>query len=185
MIHPWKRVSTRVRGDYRIFSVREDHSRSPVTGAVSPFYVLQSGDWVNCLPVTADGKLVCIRQYRHGSRSIHLEIPGGLAEKGEPPMAAARREMLEETGYDAEEMILLGSMHPNPAILNNTCYFFLARNAALERAQNLDRNEDIEVELVATQDIADMVRSGAFAHGITVAGLYYLDLFFCGGGGRR
>ena len=171
---------SRFKGNFRIFTVREDRSRSPRTGQVHSFYVLESADWVNCLPVTDDGQLVCIRQYRHGTRSVTLEIPGGLVDTDESPEEAAQREMREETGYAADEMIYLGSMRPNPAIMNNTCHFYLGKGAARRHGQHLDSAEDIEVVLLDVADIPRLVSSGRIVHGISLAGLYYLDLYLRG-----
>jgi len=121
-----------------------------------------------------------VRQFRHGTRSVMLEIPGGLVNDGEEPAVAARREMCEETGFDAKELVHLGSMRPNPAILNNTCHFYLGRSAAYRGAQRLDSGEDIEVVLVDLEDLAGLVRAGEFTHGISLAGLFYLDLYLRG-----
>ncbi len=180
MVRPWERVETRLRGDYKVFRVREDRARSPRTGKPHRFYVVESADWVNCLPVTDDGELICVRQYRHGTQSAALEIPGGLIDKGELPEVAARREMLEETGYVARDLVHLGSMRPNPAIQNNTCHYFLARGATLVSRQHLDQAEDIEVVPVPVAALLRMVAEGEFWHGITLAGLFYLDLYMRG-----
>ena len=177
MIEPWQRLETRPRGDFSVFTVREDRCRSPRTGAVHPFYVVESPDWVNCLPVTEDNKLVCIRQFRHGTRSVALELPGGLIDPGEAPDAAAQREMREETGYASDTVVHLGTMHPNPAMMSNQCHFYLAPHATRQHEQQLDRGEDIEPVLLDLADIGGLVRSGTITHGISLVGLLYLDLY--------
>ena len=180
MIRSWDRIDSRVCGDYSVFTVREDRARSPRTGCIHPFYVIESADWVNCLPVTEDERLVCIRQYRHGTRSIALEIPGGLIEKGEEPEVAARREMREETGYGAEKMVYLGSMRPNPAIQNNTCHYYMGVHATRLHQQYLDGTEDIEVVLLDLSELPHLVAAGKIWHGISLVGLLYLDLHLRG-----
>ncbi len=92
---------------------------------------------MNVIALTDREDVVLIRQYRHGIGEVTLEIPGGLMDADEP-LAAAKRELLEETGYRAEEWIDLGYVHPNPAIQNNRCYTFLALGAKLAGAQSLD-----------------------------------------------
>ena len=180
MIRPWERIGSRACGDYRVFSVREDRSRSPRTGQVHPFYVLESADWVNCLAITKDQQLVCIQQYRHGTQSVALEIPGGLVDEGERPEVAALRELQEETGFVADSVVHVGSMHPNPAILNNVCHFYAAFDATLSSAQRLDSGEDIDVVLIDVSDIRKVVTAGDITHGISLAGLYYMDLYLRG-----
>ena len=99
-------------------------------------------DWVNVVPITAAGRVVMIRQYRHGTGEIGLEIPGGVIDPGEEPLAAARRELREETGYGASELAAIGQVAPNPALQDNRCYSFVARGAFCERAQALDAGDE-------------------------------------------
>ena len=180
MIRSWDRLGSRNCGDFAIFRVREDRARSPRTGRTHPFYVVESADWVNCLPVTEDGRLVCIRQYRHGSRRVELEMPGGLVDEGEDPRAAAEREMREETGFVAKALVHLGTMRPNPAIQSNTCHFYMARHATRQHGQHLDSAEDIEVVLLKLADVPKLVSAGEIRHGISLVGLFYLDLYLRG-----
>jgi 8-oxo-dGTP pyrophosphatase MutT (NUDIX family) len=120
MIEPWEKLDSQYLGDFRIFRIRQDTSRSPRTGAAHRFFVLESPDWVNVIPLTPEGNVIMIRQYRHGTEDVTLEVPGGMvdADDGDPSVSAAR-ELREETGYEVEEIIHLGSVAPNPAFLNN------------------------------------------------------------------
>ena len=104
--------------------------------------------------------MVLIRQYRHGIREITLEIPGGMVEAGDSPEEAARRELREETGYAESQMILLGSVHPNPAFLNNKCYTYVAQEVSLTGKQEQDAKEDIEVILRPLDLIPRLIREG-------------------------
>ncbi len=176
MIKPWERSSSEHCGDYRIFRVRRDKSISPRSGKEHDFFILETAEWVNVIPVTSDGQIVLIRQYRHGTRAVELEIPGGLVEAGEAPAVAGRREMREETGYDTETIVHLGTIAPNPAIQNNRCHYYLAANARYEGSQALDSGEDIEVLLVDQEDIPALIAEGKIRHGIMVAAFYYLEL---------
>ena len=177
MIKPWERIESRLLSDYAIFKVREDRCRSPRTGQIHSFYIVDAANWVNVIPVTPEGKLVCIRQYRHGSRAVALEIPGGIVESGESVSDAAAREMREETGYCAEEMVSLGAMAPNPAMQSNTCNFYLGRNVRLKGIPSLDRGEDIEVALIDPAEIPTLITCGVIKHGIMVAAFYYYELY--------
>ena len=171
----WERKGSRPRGDYRVFTVREDHVVSPVSGDEYRFFVIEANDWINVIPITTDGRLVCVRQYRHGTQEITLEIPGGVVDDGEGPLAAAERELIEETGYEPDEMVYLGTVDPNPAIQNNRCHTYLAKNCRLVREQNLDGAEEIDVELIDPGDVPALVREGKIAHALVVAAFYLFN----------
>jgi 8-oxo-dGTP pyrophosphatase MutT (NUDIX family) len=159
---------------YRVFSLRTDRARSPRTGAEHDFFILESAPWVNVIPLTADGLVVMVRQYRHGTRTVTLEIPGGLVEEGDTPEEAAARELMEETGYRAARMIGFGSVHPNPAIQNNRCYTFLAEDVTPFGAQQQDEREDIEVVLKPLSQIPSLIRGGEISHALVIAAFYRL-----------
>ena len=113
---PWRLISSHVERSFPIFNLIIDRAKSPRTHQVHDFYVLKSNDWVNVIPITRNRDVVLIRQYRHGTRDVTLEIPGGIIEENDSPEGAARRELLEETGYSDSGMIQLGLVHPNPEI---------------------------------------------------------------------
>ena len=172
----WKCIESKSHGEYRIFQLREDICVSPRTGQPHSFFVLDSRDWVNVVPVTSDGQLVCIRQWRPGTRKLELEIPGGIVDPNESPEVAAARELREETGYSATTLIPLGSMAPNPAILNNRCYFFAAFDVRPTHTQALDEGEAITVSLVEVEDVPQLIREGMIQNGVIVAALSYFML---------
>ena len=108
LVRPWERKQSRLLADCRIFELKESVSISPQTGKEHDFYFIDTVDWVNIVPVTSNNELVLIRQYRHGSEEITLEIPGGMVDPGEHPETAGARECLEETGFKAGELISMG-----------------------------------------------------------------------------
>jgi 8-oxo-dGTP pyrophosphatase MutT (NUDIX family) len=128
--------------------------------------------------VTPDNQVVLIHQYRHGVDEITLEIPGGMVDPHDPsPLHAARREMQEETGYDSEDIVELGSIHPNPAIQNNRCHTFLARDVEKRFETNFDTTEETEVILVPAIELPTLVRQGKITHALVVTAFYWLHLF--------
>lgn len=136
------------------------------TGALIDATIVDSPDWVNVLPLTPDGHVVLIRQYRFGSIGETLEIPGGLIDPGESPRVAAERELREETGYRAERISSLGSVSPNPAFMRNRLHCYLAEGCVLEGAQDQDPGEDILVELHPLASIDALIAGGGMDHAL-------------------
>jgi len=178
MVDRWKKISSKQVADYRIFQVHENVSESPVTGEAHTFYALHSRDWTNVVAVTPENRVVMVRQYRHGIDEISLEIPAGRVETNDPtPEATIRRELLEETGYEADEVIYLGAVHANPAFLDNMCRTFLARDAQRISKQDLEDTEDIHVEEIDLDVIPAMIMSGAISHSLSVAAFYLFEQY--------
>ena len=171
-VKPWKLVSSKIEKSFRIFDLRIDRAVSPRTGKEHEFYVFESNEWVNIIPVTRKKEVVLIKQYRHGVSDIVLEIPGGIVEEGDTPLDAAIRELKEETGYSPSEMVYLGMVHANPAFLNNKCFSYLALDCFPDGPQNLDDKEDIEIILKPLDEIPDLVRNGEITHSLILAALY-------------
>ncbi|HUT10612.1 MAG TPA: NUDIX hydrolase [Thermoguttaceae bacterium] len=164
----WTLLGSQDVSDERIFRIRHDRYRFEPTAAERDFVVLDSPDWVNVVPVTPDGRVVLIRQYRHGIRRVTLEIPGGMVDPNESPQDAAVRELEEETGYVADRVRLLGRVTPNPAIQNNRCHMFLAEGCRRLAEPKPDPFERIEVVLRPLEDIPEMVRSEEISHGLVL-----------------
>jgi len=168
MIKPWKLIRSKSSHSFRVFSVRTDTSTSPRTGKNHNFYIIESNDWVNIIPLTADHEVVMIRQYRHGSKEVTLEIPGGLVEAGDTPKKAATRELLEETGYRAKRWTKIGVVNPNPALFNNRCYTFLAQDIQKVSGPSPDQTEDIEVVRIPLRKIPGLIAKGKIDHAMVI-----------------
>ncbi len=176
-MQPWQTIGVEPVYECRVFSVKTQRSRSPRTGELYDFHVIESPDWVNIIPVTADGRVVMVRQYRHGIGSFTLEVPGGMVDPGDAsPAEAGRREMREESGYDSDEIVPLGVIHPNPAIQSNRCHSFLARNARLRHEVSFDSTEETEVVLVPLAEVPELIRGGVITHALVVVAFTHLTL---------
>lgn len=164
----WTLLNTRQVTDHKIFTVTEDSYLFVPTSRERPFVRLCCPPWVNIIPVTAEGEVVLVRQYRHGVREITLEIPGGMVDPNEDPAVAARRELLEETGYDSDELRLLGSVWPNPAIQDNLCYFYLAEDAKRVAEPQPDPFERFEIVTVPLSEIPELIAKGEIRHSLVI-----------------
>lgn len=175
-IKPWPRLSSRALANYRIFSLRTDLKVNPRTGGQHDFFVIDCPDWVNVVPITSDGRLVMVEQYRHGSNTVELEIPGGVMDPHErDPVEAGLRELREETGYEGGPARLIGQIFPNPAIQSNTCHTLLVENCVLRHETEFDHSEDIAVRLVPLDQIPQLLATGAIRHALVVVALsHYL-----------
>ena len=177
MIKPWQKTGSQPAGNFRIFSIRQDFKISPRTGKPHDFFVIDCADWVNVIALTPDRQLVMIEQYRQGTETVELEIPGGVIDaKDASPVAAGIRELREETGYEGERPKLIGTIFPNPAIMSNTCHTLLVENAQLKHPVEWDHGEDILTRLVPVTEIPELIKSGKIRHSLVVVALYHFEL---------
>ncbi len=172
----WTVLETEFLQDCRVFSVSRLHAKSPHTGRSHPFFCIDSPDWVNVVPITPDGDVVMIRQYRHGSSEVTLETPGGLIDPGEQPAEAAARELLEETGYRARVLSPLGEINPNPALFRNKLHAFIAHDVEKVAPIQNGNTEETVVELVGRDRLRELARGGGVDHALVMAVLYRLEL---------
>lgn len=170
----WEQLERKELFSNRIFSMTVDKCKLPDGRIMPGYYIFNFPDWVNVVPVTKDQKIILIRQYRHASGQVHIEIPGGSLEPEiqEDHKAAANRELQEETGYVPAQMIYLGAHYPNPALQSNKIHIYLAEGCEQKLKQSLDPYEDIEVFLASKEDVLKMLVSGEINHTIVVASLW-------------
>ncbi len=170
----WPRERSEPVGDFRHFRVRRDWNRSPRHGDVRDFYVLDMPDWVQVVPVTTDGKLVMVEQFRPGSRQVTLEFPAGLVEEGEEPVAAAVRELEEETGYRGGAPVIIADVDPNAALQSNRLFVAVVDNCRRTGERDQDPGEAIRPREVDPEELDGLIESGRFrdAYGIVAWSRY-------------
>jgi ADP-ribose diphosphatase len=174
-IEAWRVTEQRELISTGIFKLTARASISPRTGQNHDFYVLEAPDWVNVIPLLDDDRVVMVRQYRHGRREPTLEIPGGMVDPTDvDPLAAARRELLEETGYRSGNLSKIGVIAPNPAILANLCHSYVARQLTFLGTQDLDSTEEIEVCTVPLSKIPGMIQDGTITHSLVVVAFCFM-----------
>jgi len=177
-IKPWETISSQPAGDFRIFKIRSDRKISPRTLEQHDFFVIDCVNWVNVIALTPDQHLVMVEQYRHGSNTVELEIPGGMMDAGDAsPEATATRELREETGFESRNPVVIGEVFPNPAIMSNTCYTVMVENCICRHPVQFDQGEDLITRLVPISDIPELVGSGKIRHSLVVVALYSFELW--------
>ena len=159
----------------RILELRSARYRHAGRNRESEYTVIAAPDWVNVIALTRDDRLVLVRQFRYGIDDFSLEIPGGMIDPGEDPVAAALRELREETGYAGGPARLLGSVHPNPAIQNHRCHLVLVENVRLQGAPDWDHDEEIEVATAPVAEVLAWARSGRITHSLVLCGLFFFE----------
>jgi ADP-ribose pyrophosphatase len=173
---PWEQLDSQVVGDYGIFKVVRNRARSPRDGTVHEFHVLDVPPSVVIVPLTADGRVVLVEQYRHASGEVELEFPAGMMEPGEDPVDAGLRELEEETGWCAGAARRLGGFHADPAKQSTPVHMVVALECTAAGERHQDDGEDVHVRVVALDEIPALIRDGRMrsAAAITAWALYGL-----------
>lgn len=172
----WTLLASELLSDHRVFRVHADLYRLEPAGAEHQFYKLDAPDWVNIIPLTADNRVIMVRQYRHGVAKVTLEVPGGMVDPGESPREAAVREMQEETGYGGGRVRELGWVWPNPAIQTNKVFTFVAEGVERLAEPQPEAGECIEVLTVPLADVPRLMRSGEISHALVVVAFAHIGL---------
>lgn len=167
----WRRLQRRTVVDDAWVKFHADRVELPNGHVIDPFWVLEEHDWVHVVAFDAQGRVPLVRQYRYACDVISLEFPGGLLDAGEDPIAAARRELLEETGCEVDDCRLVGFVYPNPARQKNRQYCVVATGLRRIAGQSLDHTENIQVEFMRLSEIPARIASGEFCQGLHIATL--------------
>lgn len=138
-------------------TVRRDCVELPDGRQNPEFYVLEYPDWVNVIAITEDGKFVMERQYRHGLGKTCFEIPAGVIEEGEDPLDAAKRELMEETGYGEGKWRKIMTVSGNSSTTDNLSHCYVAEGVRKISGQHLDSTEDLEIVLLDTAQVKDLM----------------------------
>jgi len=169
----WTILDSQYISHHIYFTARRDRCRRPDGQIVPEYFVVELPPSVCILPVTENSEVVMVRQYRHPLKQAILEIPGGFLDPSEDPGDAARRELLEETGYAFDKVTPLGKIAANPGLLDNFTYLYLASGGRKVQEQDLDPNEEIEIVLVPLEELVKMLRRNEIVQSMHACCLFY------------
>lgn len=170
----WKVLeSTYIFKDAPWLTIRKDKCLTPGGKIIPSFYVNEYPDWANAFCLTKDGKVVMVKQYRHGIGAESIELPGGVVESDESTEEGVKRELLEETGYAFEKIEFLGNISANPSTTNNLMHMYLATGGEKVAEQNLDEEEEVEVLLVTIDEVKGLVREHKIMQSLHVNCIVY------------
>ncbi len=175
----WKIVESEYLFNRPWLTVRRDKVELPDGRTNDEFYVLEYPDWVNVIAITRDGEFVMERQYRHGIGLTCYEICAGVIEKGETPLDAAKRELLEETGYGNGQWKEIMTISGNSSTTNNYTHCFVATGVEKIGTQHLDHTEDISVHLLSRQEVEALLENNLISQALMAAPLWR---YFCTNG---
>lgn len=168
-ILPWTELGTETLSEHSIFNLTRTERRSPTSGRTHHYLRLEAPDWVNVVAFTADGEMLLVEQYRHGTDAVTLEIPGGAVDPGETPAAAAVRELEEETGFRVGRCVEIGRVDPNPAFQTNACWTFVAFDCTPDGHAQPDPSEEIAVRRIPLERFTALIDDGTIRHALVIA----------------
>lgn len=168
----WKILSSEYLIRRPWLTARRDVAQLPDGRINNEYYVLEYPDWVNIIAITEEDEVVLERQYRHGLGNTCYELPCGVIEEGETPLEAAKRELLEETGYAGGEWKEWMVLSPNPATSNNLAHSFLATGVKKVSGQHLDATEDIEVFLRSKAFVRELLENNQILQALMAAPMW-------------
>lgn len=169
----WKTINSNYIIQRPWATLRVDKLEMPNGNIKEEYYVLEYPTWVNMVALTEDNEIIFVKQYRHGAGQIMVELPAGVVEENEDPEIAARRELLEETGYAFDQITYVCELFANPATSGNITYTYLLTGGRKVQEQDLDPSEDIEVVLMDLEEAKQFLFENKIGQALHSSALFY------------
>jgi len=170
----WKKLSSEYLSHETWFTVRKDTCEKKDGKIVNNYYVFEFPEWATAFALTAEGKILMTKQYRHALGEVGIELPGGCVDKTDASFEdGIKRELLEETGYEFDEIKSLGKISANPSTNTNLMHMFLATGGKKVKEQSLDHNEEIEVLELSFDELMQLVDENKIMQSMHITTIFY------------
>ena len=169
----WKVLSSEYISRHPYFTARKDKCETPEGKIIDEYFVVELPATVCAVAITEQDEVLMVRQYRHPLQETILEIPGGFVDEKETPEEAIKRELKEETGYEFSSIIHVGKISANPGVLENYTYLFLAEGGKKIGAQQLDKNEELELEKISVEQLKNLFLENKIVQALHNNCIYY------------
>ena len=169
----WKTLSSEYLSHETWFTVRKDTCERNDGRIINDYYVFEFPEWATAFALTAEGKIIMTKQYRHALNEVGFELPGGVVEKEESFEDGIKRELLEETGYEFDEIKPLGKISANPSTNTNLMHMFLATGGKKVKEQSLDDNEEIEIYEFSFEELQQLIDENKIMQSMHLSTIFY------------
>lgn len=172
MLKKWKFLDSQTAFDNKWMMIKQEKVELPNGKILDDYFVWEEGEVAMVVPITANGELVMVRQYKHAYGEICTEFPAGWINENESAKAAANRELQEETGFTTPKMELLKTLTNMPTKVRGKLHIFLAQNVVADKPTNFDEVEDIETLVLPVEKVAEMINRGEIMVTGTISAFY-------------
>jgi ADP-ribose pyrophosphatase len=169
----WDTLSSEYLVRHRYFTARKDRCIARNGKIIEEYFVVELPTTACALPITEDGQVLMIKQYRHPVHEVLLELPGGFIDDNESHATGMARELMEETGYQFSSIEEVGKVAANPGVLDGFTYLFLARGGTKTGQQNLDHNEDIEIVTLPLEELKELFLANKIVQSLHANCIFY------------